>query len=74
MLFRSSTKPYKVLKLAPNESSALLTLKNGKTRKVEIPYGSSFLSQSAHKLMVGGDVVKAQAMNEKGLKRMLGFP
>lgn len=69
--FFESTKPYKVLKLAPNESSALLTLKNGKTRKVEIPYGSSFLSQSAHKLMVGGDVVKAQAMNEKGLKRVL---
>jgi len=69
--FFESTKPYKVLKLAPNESSALLTLKNGKTRKVEIPYGSSFLSQSAHKLMVGGDVVKAQAMNERGLKRVL---
>jgi hypothetical protein len=60
-----------MFKLAPNENSALLSLKNGKTRKVEIPYGSSFLSQSAHKLMVGSDVIKAQAMNEKGQKRML---
>jgi hypothetical protein len=69
--FFESTKPYKMFKLAPNENSALLSLKNGKTRKVEIPYGSSFLSQSAHKLMVGSDVIKAQAMNEKGQKRML---
>lgn len=69
--FFESTKPYKVIALAANETSALLTLKNGKTRKVEIPYGSSFLSQSTHKLMFGNEVIKAQAINEKGQKRML---
>ncbi len=57
--------------LKPTETSATLTLKNGKTRRVEMGYGSSFLSQSGHHLAISSDVVKVEIIDFKGSKRVV---
>jgi hypothetical protein len=60
----------KTIALKPTEIVAILTLKNKKTRRVEMGYGSSFLSQSGHHLVVGSDVVKVEVVDFKGVHRI----
>jgi hypothetical protein len=69
--FFESTLPYRAVLVAPTDNSVLLKLKNGKTRKEEIYYGSSFLSQSTHRLLVGNDVLGIEATDSKGKKRII---
>jgi enediyne biosynthesis protein E4 len=57
--------------LKPTETTAIFTLKNGKVRREEMGYGSSFLSQSGHHLVVGSDVVKIEVIDFKGNKRTI---
>ncbi|HEV7347557.1 FG-GAP-like repeat-containing protein [Telluribacter sp.] len=71
--FFASTKPVRRIPLAPLETTALLQLKNGQTRREEVGYGSSFLSQSAHALLVGDDVVSVEILDNKGNKRKVTF-
>lgn len=59
----------KPVKLSTTETTALLKLKNGKTRREEMNYGSSFLSQSAHELLLPNYVLSAEVIDSKGTKR-----
>ena len=54
-----------------NETTALLKLKNGKIRREEIGYGSSFLSQSAHNLVISSDVQSVEIIDSRGIKRTI---
>lgn len=49
----------------------LETLKNGKTRRVEVNYGSSFLSQSSRSILVSSNVKSMEVIDSKGKKRTL---
>ncbi len=62
-------KPTRQIDMKPAEQAVLLTYKNGKKRRQEIGYGSSFLSQSSRKLFLSNDVVSVDAIDFKGLKR-----
>jgi enediyne biosynthesis protein E4 len=63
--------PVKTIPLQANETTVLLKLKNGKTRLEEIGFGSSFLSQSAHNLIISSDVQSAEIIDSKGAKRVI---
>lgn len=65
-LQKSSTQtiPVKV-----NDVYALLRLKSGKTRKVELNYGAGFLSQPARFIQAGTQVTGIEVVNSKGEKR-----
>ncbi len=69
--FFETNLPYKSIPLAKTETTVLIHLKNGQTRKEEIGFGSSFLSQSAHDVFVDKQVVAAEAIDSKGKKRKL---
>jgi hypothetical protein len=57
--------------LFPLETTVILKLKNGKIRREEIPWGSSFLSQSSHQLIFYDDVASIEAYDNKGKKRTI---
>jgi enediyne biosynthesis protein E4 len=59
----------KVTTLVPNETSALVYLKNGKIRKEEYYFGSTFLSQSAKIIALNNQVAKMEIFTIKGEKR-----
>lgn len=59
----------KSVKLMPTETTALIKLKSGKTRREEIGYGSSFLSQSTHQLLLPAYATSVEVFNSKGIKR-----
>jgi hypothetical protein len=63
--------PVKTIPLQANETTALIKLKNGKTRREEIGFGSSFLSQSAHNLIISSDIQSVEIINTKGMKRIV---
>lgn len=63
--------PVKTIPLQANETTALIKLKNGKTRREEIGFGSSFLSQSAHNLVISSDIQSVEIINTKGAKRTI---
>jgi hypothetical protein len=65
---QSAVKPVPLL---PTETVALLKLKNGKIRREEMTYGSSFLSQSGHALLLPAYVLSAEVINSKGTKRIV---
>ncbi|MBA4852238.1 VCBS repeat-containing protein [Emticicia sp. BO119] len=66
--FFSYQKNGTIINLAPNETSAILKLNNGKSRKAEFGFGSSFLSQSSHSLFVPNNVNSIEIMDIKGKK------
>ena len=63
--------PVRSIALKPDETTVLLKLKNGKTRREEIGFGSSFLSQSAHNLVISSDIQNVEIINSKGIKRII---
>ena len=63
--------PVKTIPLKSNEMTVILKLKNGKIRREEIGYGSSFLSQSAHNLTLTSDILSAEIIDVKGAKRLI---
>jgi hypothetical protein len=56
----------KTIRVKPGDRYALLTLRNGKKRKVELNYGAGFLSQSARVINVDGQVQRVEIINAKG--------
>lgn len=52
---------------------AMLTLKSGRKRKVELNYGAGFLSQSARVINADAQVTSIEITNSKGEKRMVKF-
>ncbi|MCF2443013.1 VCBS repeat-containing protein [Dyadobacter sp. CY345] len=69
--FHQSRSMMKSVPLLATENTAILKLKNGKIRREEINYGSSFLSQSAHKLLLPDYVLSAEIIDAKGEARIV---
>ena len=61
-----TTKP-----LQANDAVVFEHLKNGKTRKVEVGYGTSFLSQSSRSILISPLVKSAEVVDYQGKKRGL---
>ena len=59
--------------LLPDDINARITYTDGKTRKEEFYYGSSFLSQSARFLKVDSTIISASITDSKGKTRLLRF-
>nr|MBC7613183.1 VCBS repeat-containing protein [Pseudopedobacter sp.] len=59
----------KNITILPDDVSALITFKNGKKRKQEFYYGSSFLSQSGRFLTIPEQTSVVYITNTKGIKR-----
>jgi hypothetical protein len=53
----------------PDDVCALITFENGKKRKQEFYYGSSFLSQSGRFLTIPEHTHDVYITNAKGIKR-----
>jgi hypothetical protein len=63
--------PVKPIRAKADDVYAVLTLKNGKKRKVEFNYGSGFLSQSARAVNIDAQVKSVEIVNTKGEKRVV---
>jgi len=61
------------LRVQADDESALIFYKNGNKEKIEIPYGSSFLSQSGRFISLNSPVEKVMVTNTKGITRK-AFP
>lgn len=64
----------KKLPVQPGDVYAMLTLQNGKKRKVELNYGAGFLSQSARFINIDAQITGIEITNAKGEKRALPLP
>jgi hypothetical protein len=67
----SLRKNSKVVRFKNEDVSAIVELKNGRKKKLEISYGTSFLSQSARLMIVDHSVQAIEVTNLKGEKRMI---
>ncbi len=57
----------------PMDAAALITMPDGRKRRVEIPYGSSFYSQSARILTVPAGVRQVEMIDFQGNKRAVAL-
>ncbi|WAC09809.1 VCBS repeat-containing protein [Dyadobacter pollutisoli] len=69
--FHQSISEVRQVALLPNETTVTLQFKNGKSRREEVSYGSSFLSQSSHTLFLPGYLRGAIIFDSKGRKRQI---
>ena len=69
--FFSANKNVNYVHVLPNETSALIKLKGGKVRKEEMPYGSSFLSQSSRNLILPANAESIELIDATGNKRQV---
>jgi hypothetical protein len=54
-VFRQES-PAKIIRVSQNETYAIVEFKDGRKQKIEVPFGSSFLSQSSRFIKIGNDV------------------
>lgn len=73
-VFGHTEKQMKWLPVRPDDAYALVKFKNGTTRRYELYYGASFLSQSVRQLPLSSQVVEVQITNFKGHKRKISLP
>ncbi len=59
----------KWMDLKPDDFCADITYRNGKKRRVEFYYGSTYLSQSSRKFLIEKEAAKITVTNFKGAKR-----
>lgn len=71
LLFKAAAGGSKMIPVMADDTYALLYLKNGKTRKEEFSYGSSFLSQSGRYICFTKEVLRAEVFNTKKEKRSI---
>ncbi len=71
-VFRDKHSPA-VIRLRPMDAFARIRYRNGKTRKEEFSYGSSFLSQSGRFIGVGPGVESVEIVDYKGNRREIDF-
>lgn len=69
--FFSYKNQVKNIMLAPNETAIVWKFKDGKSRKEEVGYGTSFLSQSSRSVIVPANVASIQIIDNTGKKRQL---
>jgi FG-GAP-like repeat len=62
-----------IISLQPDDASALVSYKNGSSRKQEFYYGSSFLSQSSRFIHIDNSVLSVTIYNSKGGSRKINF-
>lgn len=62
-----------LVKINPNDRMAIIHLKNGKIRKEEFYYGSSFLSQSARFMSITAAVSAVDITNNAGKTRKISL-
>jgi enediyne biosynthesis protein E4 len=67
--FFEYTQSIQKIDLMPTETTILIQLKNGKTRREEVQYGSSFLSQSTHSFILTNEVQNIEIIDSGGQKR-----
>jgi hypothetical protein len=60
-----------VIPLKDDDRIMLITLKNGRIRKEEIGYGSSFLSQSSRLAVINESIQKIEIINARGQTRVI---
>lgn len=65
----SMTQTLSAKMLQPNDRTGVITLKNGKKRKVEFNYGTSFLSQSSRSLLLSPNINSIEILDYQGKKR-----
>lgn len=70
----SIRKTSKTIRLNPLDISGYITLPNGKKRRWEQGYGSSFLSQSGRFILTGGDAATVTVQDSKGASRTISLP
>jgi hypothetical protein len=70
-IFSNKTGTQKLIPLLQTDREVLITLKNGKRRKEELYFGSSFLSQSSHFVNVNDMVTSVQVKDNKGQIRTI---
>ncbi|MEO6357354.1 MAG: VCBS repeat-containing protein [Ferruginibacter sp.] len=70
-VFGHTNNNQKIITLTPADKAAFVLLGNGKTRKEEMYYGSSFLSQSSSFICADGSGKKIEIINNKGEKRLV---
>lgn len=63
--------PVKMIRVNQDDAYALITLRNGKTRKTEFPFGSGFLSQPGRFINADAQVKNITVVNTQGIKRTL---
>jgi hypothetical protein len=61
----------RAVRVQPLDAYALLTGADGRTRREELYYGSTYLSQSSRYLWITKDVVKAVVVDSRGASRSL---
>jgi len=69
-VYRSNSNK-KLIPLSTTDQYCLISLRNGKKRKMEIYHGNSFLSQSANFIPVDSNMVQMEVISLKGEKRVL---
>jgi hypothetical protein len=62
-----------LLTINPDDRMAIIHFKNGKIRKEEFYYGSSFLSQSARFITVTPAMSSVDITNNAGITRHISF-
>lgn len=67
--FKKLANTGKTVPLKANDCVAVIKLKDGSTYREELPYGHSFLSQSARRLWLSSDVVAVEIIDYQGNKR-----
>lgn len=68
-VFRKSKTAEQVIPLESMDCVAIIQLNNGQSYREELPYGNSFLSQSARRLFLPPNAVSYEIWNFKGEKR-----
>jgi hypothetical protein len=62
-----------IIRFNPDDLYAIFELKNGKKRKHELYYGTSFLSQAARFITTDSTMQRLEIINNKGVKREIRF-
>ncbi|MDH5602787.1 MAG: VCBS repeat-containing protein, partial [Cyclobacteriaceae bacterium] len=70
-VFKTKEKTGRVLRAQPLDCSVVLTYEDGRNEKVELPYGSGFLSQSARAIIIHPSVIKYTVTDVKGNTRTI---
>lgn len=69
-IFRSA-KPVNIITASKKDKFFYLTTKEGKTRKQEIYYGSSFLSQSSQFVILNDAIIEAMVVTKNGVQKSI---
>jgi hypothetical protein len=69
-VFRQES-PAKIIRVSQNETYAIVEFKDGRKQKIEVPFGSSFLSQSSRFIKIGNDVSVLTIYGNSNQKRVI---